>query len=75
MQKKESAPRGWGGSRPGAGPPKKPVTIKKRQVGLALPDWLIKKIDDLQGSRAKEIEGALCRVHGWQPPEPVGTEN
>jgi len=58
----------WGGAREGSGAPKKDPYLKKRQVGLTLPDWLIKKLDSLPKSRAKEIEAALCLAHGWRRP-------
>jgi hypothetical protein len=57
-----------GGVMPGAGAPKKPEWLKKRQVGLQLPGWIIDKLDDLSESRAIEIEAALVDKHGWEPP-------
>jgi hypothetical protein len=63
----------WGGARDGAGAPRKDPHLKKRQVGILLPGWLIEKIDTLAKSRAVEIEAALCQVHGWRRPVVVPT--
>ncbi len=41
-----------GGNRPGAGAPKKSEWLKKRQIGLQLPSWIIDKLDSLGGRRA-----------------------
>jgi hypothetical protein len=57
-----------GGAMPGAGAPKKPDWLKKRQIGLQLPDWIIDKLDNLPESRSTEIETALIDKYGWKPP-------
>jgi hypothetical protein len=57
-----------GGARPGAGAPKKPAWLKKRQIGLKLPDWIIGKLDNLPQSRSVGIEEALIDKYGWKPP-------
>jgi len=58
-----------GGYRPGAGAPRKPDWLKKRQIGLQLPGWIIDKLDELPQSRAVAIETALIAKHGWQRPK------
>jgi len=55
-----------GGYRPGAGAPKKPEWLKKRQIGLKLPSWVIDKIDSLGQSRAVIIENALIEKYKWE---------
>ena len=41
--------RTHGGAREGAGAPVKDRLVKKVQIGLALPPWLVEKIDGLEG--------------------------
>jgi hypothetical protein len=57
-----------GGKREGAGRKPVPEALKKRPIGIKLPDWLIKKLDALPESRAVSIESALCEKHGWKKP-------
>jgi len=57
-----------GGAMPGAGAPKKPDWLKKRQIGLQLPNWIIDKLDNLPESRSMKIETALIDKYGWKPP-------
>jgi len=58
-----------GGKREGAGAKLKPLWLKKKQIGLTLPQWIINKLDALPKSRAVEIENALIEKFNWQPPE------
>ena len=58
-----------GGSREGAGAPKKPPELKKEPISLKLPRWLIDWMDDQPESRAVLIEEALKRRHKLKPPE------
>ena len=57
-----------GGARPNSGAPQKPKWLKKKQIGLTLPQWLINKMTSLPKSRAIEIENALVEKFGWKPP-------
>ena len=57
-----------GGVRPGAGAPTKPDHLKKRQVGIQLPEWMIAELDKLDGPRQAIIEKALLDKFGWKPP-------
>lgn len=58
----------WGGKREGAG--RKPVEpeMKKVQLGLKLPVWLLNWMDDQPESRAVLIENALREKHQIAPP-------
>ncbi len=58
-----------GGSREGAGAPKKPPLLKKEPINVKLPRWLIEWLDDQPESRAVLIEDALKRRHKLKPPE------
>jgi len=54
---------------PKRGRPPIPAGLKKIQIGLKLPRWLIAWLDDQRGSRAVLIEEALTRRHKLKPPE------
>ena len=58
-----------GGKREGAGRPPAPDFLKKEQIGLKLPRWLIDWLDTQAESRAVLIEDALKRRHKLKPPE------
>lgn len=58
-----------GGKRTGAGAPKKSLILKKNQICLKLPKWLIDKLSEQSESKAVQIEKALCKVNGWEAPE------
>ena len=58
-----------GGSREGAGAPKKPPALKKESINVKLPKWLIGWMDNQPESRAVLIEEALKRRHKLKPPE------
>lgn len=58
-----------GGSREGAGAPKKPPALKKEPINVKLPKWLIEWMDGQPESRAVLIEDALKRRHKLKPPE------
>jgi len=58
-----------GGAMPGAGAPTKPEQLKKNQVSLQLPLWMIAKLDEMKPlKRQAIIEQALLEKFGWQPP-------
>jgi hypothetical protein len=59
----------FGGVQEGAGRPPIPEELKKVQIGLALPRWLIGWLDTKPESRAQVIEDALCKVHKIKPPK------
>ena len=58
-----------GGKRKGAGRKPAPESLKKVQLGLKLPQWLIDWLDSQTESRAVVIEDALRRRHKLEPPE------
>ena len=55
-----------GGKRKGSGAKSKPLWLKKKHIGLALPQWIITKLNKLPKSRAVEIENALVEKHNWK---------
>lgn len=57
-----------GGVREGAGRPELNPLLKKRQVGLQLPEWMIAKLDEMDEPRQAIIEQALIDNFGWTPP-------
>jgi hypothetical protein len=59
----------FGGAQVGAGRPPIPEHLKKVQIGVALPRWLIQWLDVQDGSRARVIEDALRRQHQIHPPD------
>ena len=60
-----------GGKRVGAG--RKPLhpLLKKVQMPVKLPRWLIDRLNQEPVSRAVAIELALCRQNQWLPPDVV----
>jgi hypothetical protein len=58
-----------GGATPGAGAPTKAEQLKKRQIGVQLPVWMIAKLDEMKPkTRQAIIEKALLEKFGWKPP-------
>ena len=62
---------GWmtGGARKGSGRKPSPPELKKIQVGLKLPRWLVEWMRARPESQARLIEDALQSVHGLKPPD------
>ncbi len=58
-----------GGARPGAGRKPVPAHLKKRQVGIQLPEWMITKLDKLSGKRQALIEQAIIDKYKWKAPK------
>jgi hypothetical protein len=63
-----------GGKREGAGRKPAHPLLKKEQMPLKLPRWLIDKLDQEPESRAVLIESALNDKFGWTPPD-IGVNN
>lgn len=59
----------FGGAQEGSGRPPIAPELKKVQIGLALPRWLINWLDTRPESRAQMIEDALCRAHKIKAPK------
>ena len=55
-------------TRSGAGRPRVRTLLKKEQIGLKLPRWLIAWLDTQAESRAILIEDALKWRHKLKPP-------
>lgn len=47
------------------GAPKKPTMLKKYQIGVSLPYWMIVKLREIRTPRQKIIEQALIEKYGW----------
>ena len=58
-----------GGQRTGAGRKRSAPELKKIQVGLKLPRWLVEWMRARPESQARLIEDALQSVHGLKPPD------
>ena len=58
-----------GGAREGAGRPKLPVYLKKKEVSICLPAWLLDWMSLKKLSRAELIETAMRRHHKISPPD------
>lgn len=59
-----------GGKREGSGRKPVPDQLRKEQIGLKLPRWLIDWLDTRPESRAVAIEHALAKVHKLKRPGP-----
>ena len=57
-----------GGKRKGAGAPTKPANLKKNQINVKLPQWLLDWMAEREESRAVLIEEALKKVHKLKTP-------
>ena len=65
----------WGGAREGAGRPEQEPLLKKHIVPIRLPQWMIEKIDQLDGkNRTEKIEKAIMQATGWRAPIVVKEE-
>lgn len=61
-----------GGKRDGAGRKPAHPLLKKEQMPLKLPRWLIDRLDEETESRAVIIEISLLEKYGWTPPDVGG---
>lgn len=58
-----------GGERTGAGRPPIDPKLKKVQIGIALPRWLIKDLGKLPDSKAISVEKAVIDFYGFKSPD------
>ena len=57
-----------GGKREGAGRPPAPPMLKKEQISVKIPKWLIEWMDEQPESRAVLIDDAISKQHKIKPP-------
>lgn len=50
----------------------KPEHLKRRQIGISLPGWLIQYLDISSKPRVTQIENACIIAYGWLKPNDTG---